>query len=135
MNRLFCYMGRAMVAGAALFTSLPQEAQADDIFKAMRGPTDWQLDSRVAYSRNSQGVAAVAGNAILKYWNGSGHGWWGFLNLPYRAISSQNSSSAGPGDVSLGTGPRGSAGNFHVFSYLGLTFPTGDEESKPALGN
>lgn len=126
----------ALIVGITLGSLLPfQKASADDIYKGMRGPTNWQLDSRVSYSENEQKVKTTTGNLILKYWNGDEFGWWGFLNLPYKSIDISDKSSNGFGDISSGIGLRGRVNNFHWFSYAGLTFPTGDDESKPALGN
>lgn len=122
---------------------LSQESSADDIYKAVRGPTSWQLDSRVTFAKNeqiSQKARTANGNIILKYWNGDEFGWWGFLNLPYKSIDAESGSSAGLGDILLGGGPIGriqigKSNDLHWISYVGLALPTGDDESEPVLGN
>lgn len=125
-----------LIAGITLGSLLPfQKASADDIYKGMRGPTNWQLDYRVSYFENEQKIKATTGNLILKYWDGDEFGWFGFCNLPYKNIDAPSSSSLGFSDISAGFGPRGRLDNLHWSSYISFTFPTGDDESKPALGN
>ena len=120
--------------GSLFLTSL-SIAKADDIFKGVRGPTKFQLDGRLTYSKNERNIESLTNNLILKYWDGDKLGLWGFLNLPYKNINSSNKSSEGFGDISLGIGPRGRINNFYWCSYAGFTFPTGDEKSNPVLGN
>src|SRR3989344_7046130 len=136
-NRLKDIVGKyVLIAGITLGFLLPlQKASADDISKGMRGPTNWQLDSRVTFVENEQKTKTTAGNLILKYWDGDKFGWWGFLNLLYKNVDALSSSSRGFGDISLGGGPRGRLNNFHWLSYVGLALPTGDDQSKPTLGN
>ncbi|HLC65617.1 MAG TPA: transporter [Candidatus Nanoarchaeia archaeon] len=118
-----------------LATALSGEAKAGDIFIGARGPTNWQLDGRVGYSRNEKGVEAVTNNLILKYWDGDSIGKWAFVNLPYKFVSSAGESDNGIGDVSIGAGPRGRIGDAHLLPYISLTLPTGDSRGKIAIGN
>ncbi|MBI2129309.1 hypothetical protein HYU07_03645 [Candidatus Woesearchaeota archaeon] len=105
--------------GLCLMTALLSNVRADDIFKGLRGPTNWQLDERIAYSRNEKNVETVTNNLILKYWDGDEFGKFGFISLPYKFIDSTNLSENGLSDISIGAGPRG------------RTFPTGNK----GLGN
>lgn len=124
-----------LITAITLSSLLPSEkAIADGIYKGMRGPTNWQLDSRITYSKNEERTKTITGNLILKYWDGNEFGWFGFFGLPYKNIDAPSSSLTGFGDISLGGGPRGKLDNFHCVSYIGFTLPSGDEESKPALG-
>lgn len=136
-NKLMNHIRKGvLIAGITLGSLLPfQKASADDIYKGMRGPTNWQLDSRVSYFENEQKIKTTTGNLILKYWDGDEFGWFGFCNLPYKDINTVYGSATGFGDVSFGIGPRGRLGNFHWVLYGGFTFPTGDDKSKPTLGN
>jgi len=107
---------------------------ADDIYKGVKGPTNWQLDSRISYSKNQRKVRTTTLNSILKYWDGDKFGLFGFLNLPYKNVDALDN-SMGFGDISLGIGPRGRLDDFHLISYTSFILPTGDEESKPTLSN
>ena len=115
--------------------SIFQKTSADDIYKGVRGPTNWQLDSRMSYFENEQGIKTTTGNLILKYWNGKKFGLWGFCNLPYKNINTLDKSFKGFGDVSLGIGPRGTFDNFHWLSYASFIFPRGGDKSKQSLSN
>ena len=134
---LMKYIRRGVIiAGITLVSLIPfQKISADDIYKGIRGPTSWQLDSRVSYFENEHKSNTTTGNIILKYWKGDEFGLISFLNLPYKNINSLGKSSIGVGDISLGCGPRGRLDNFHWISYVSTTFPTGDDKSKPTLGN
>ena len=133
MNKI---IKKVLITSVTLSLLFPfQKTSADDIYKGVRGPTNWQLDSRVSYFENEQRIKTTTGNLILKYWNGNKFGLWGFCNLPYKNINTLDKSSKGFGDISLGIGPRGRLNNFHWFSYVGFTIPTGDNKSKPTLGN
>ena len=110
-------------------------AGADDIFKGMRGPTNWQADGRVSYAQNEKGATNVTNTAILKYWDGDGFGKWAFASVSYRFVAANNGQANGFGDITIGAGPRGRIGNLHQLFYGALTFPTGDSGFVPALGN
>lgn len=56
-------------------------AKADDIFKGVKGPTNFQLDERVTYSRNERNIETITTNLILKYWDGNEIGRWGFYKF------------------------------------------------------
>ena len=101
-------------------------AKADDIFKGIKGPTNFQIDERVTYSRNDRDIETITNNLILKYWDGDSTdiGKWAFVNLPYRILTSPNSRE-GLGDITLGFGSRGKIDNFHWFLYGSLTTPSG----------
>jgi len=93
--------------GSLFLTSL-SIAKADDIFKGVRGPTKFQLDGRLTYSKNERNIESLTNNFILKYWDGEGAdaGKFAFINLPYRLATFPNS-NVGFGDITLGAGPRG----------------------------
>ena len=112
---------------------IPSNVSADSIFKGLRGPTNWQLDERIIYSKNEKNVEAITNNLILKYWNGDELGGWGFISCPYKYISSSEGSDNGVSDISIGLGPRGRIDKFNWFLYGALAFPTGNFENK--LGN
>ncbi len=138
---------REIVAGVAVATSVmfPTLTRGDDIFKGVRGPTNWQLDSRVGYTErtDSEGneMETTTNNEVIKYWNGDKIGVFGFINIPtYKSIRSEDASSEGFGDLTFGIGPRGridlgDTGSLNFLSYVGASLPTGNSESKPALGN
>jgi branched-chain amino acid transport system substrate-binding protein len=48
----------AALAVALVATAFAKEAMADDIFKGVKGPTNWQADNRLVYSTNEKGVKA-----------------------------------------------------------------------------
>ena len=126
----------AIITGFTLCSLLQsQKVNADDIYKGVRGPTNWQLDFRGSYFENEQRIKTITSNVLLKHWDGDKFGLWGFLNLPYKWINTPDKSSNGLGDISFGIGPRWKIKNSHWLSYVGLIFPTGDEKSKPVLGN
>ena len=118
-----------IVAGSlALLTSLYSgKATADDFFKGLRGPTNWQLDERIGYSKNEKGVESLTNNLIFKYWDGDKQGMFGFVNIPYKFVHSSKSFDNGLGDITLGMGPRGRIENFHWVTYGALTFPSGEK--------
>ena len=124
-----------LVGSLALATVFPSSALANDIFKGVRGPTNWQLDERVIYSKNEKNLEILTNNTILKYWDGNKFGKWGFISLPYKLVSSKKGSKNGLGDITIGIGPRGRIDNFNWFLYGALKFPTGDSKGKIALGN
>lgn len=129
MNKLKLLSTALVMYATAIFA--PVKASADDIYKGVRGPTNWQLDERIAYSRNEKNAEAVTNNIILKYWDGDEFGKFGFISLPYKSIDSNNLSENGIGDISIGLGPRGRIGNLHWMLPLTSTFPTGNN----GLGN
>ena len=103
-------------------------AKADDIFKGIKGPTNFQIDERVTYSRNDRDIETITNNLILKYWDGDSTdiGKWAFVNLPYRILTSPNPKE-GLGDITLGMGPRGKIDGLHWFLYGSLTIPSNNE--------
>jgi hypothetical protein len=111
-------MNKLIMAGIAAIM-LSQAAKADDIFKGMKGPTDWQLDSRVSYSSTGQTRTATQ-TEILKYWDSKK---FCFASIPYRHIEAQVVKE-GVGDVAVGCGPRGTIGQLHFISYAGTVFPS-----------
>lgn len=117
----------------SLANTLP--AYANDIYIGTKGPTEFQADDRIGYSRNEKGVKTLANNLILKYWDGDELGIWANVNLPYKFIDSPQGSNHGLGDISAGLGPRGRIGKFHWFLYSALAFPTGESEGNVPLGN
>jgi len=119
-------------------------AKSDDIFKGVKGPTNWQADLRENYAqkRDSKGVSTITtiNNDLLKYWSGDNIGLFAFVNIPlYKTADNEITNSAGFGDLAFGAGPRGkiSMGSYSTsfLSYLGMTIPTAKSDSKPALGN
>ncbi len=120
-----------LCAAASLLFVNP--SYADDIFKGVKGPTNWQIDERVGYSKNER-ARTLTNRVILKYWDGDGFGKWGFVSVPYKSTSSQNVSRKGLGDIILGGGPRGRTNNLNWFLYGALSLPTGDSEGKISLG-
>ena len=103
--------------------------KADDIFKGVKGPTNFQVDERITYSKNNKNIETITNNLILKYWDGDSTdtGKWAFINFPYRLATFPNTNK-GFGDVTFGLGPRGKIDNFHWFLYGALTMANGDQE-------
>lgn len=125
-----------ILAGSfALATFFSSPAKASDVLIGVRGPTSFQADERVSYSKNEKSLETLADNLILKYWTGDKLGFWSFVNLSYKHLVSPGSSNQGLGDTTWGLGPRGRINNLHWLLYGALTFPTGDSGGKPALGN
>ena len=117
-----------LLAGT-LALSLSNNAKADDIFKGIRGPTNFQADARLTYSKNERNIESLTNNFILKYWDGEGAdaGKFAFINLPYRLATFPNS-NVGFGDITLGAGPRGKIQELNYFLYGALTIPTGNSK-------
>jgi hypothetical protein len=130
----------------AFLAGLPVLANANDIYIAPRGPTNWQIDFRAGYSEktddNGNTTKTTTQNDVLKYWDGDKFGWFGYANIPaYKEVNNGKSSSRGFGDVALGFGPRGTfyldegkSGSFHWIGYSGAVLPTADVRV-PVLGN
>src|SRR3989344_7845252 len=117
-------MNKLQYALAVALTALSaQSAEGQSIFQGKKGPTNFQLDERVSFSRNEQSVDALANTLILKYWD---NGKWIFVNIPYRFIETPNGSNDGLGDVSVGAGPRAIIGNTEMLPYFALVLPTGE---------
>ena len=118
-----------ILLGALALSSL-NIAKADDIFKGVKGPTNFQADTRAIYSKNERNIESLTNNLILKYWDGDSTdiGKWAFVNLPHRTIKSQDGSNTGFGDVTLGVGPRGKIQDLNYFLYGALTIPTGNSK-------
>lgn len=124
----------------ALATYSSNKAYADDIFKGVSGPTNFQIDEKVFYLHNKKGTKTITNNLMLKYWDTKKLGVWAYISLPYKFVSSIKGSRNGISDVLLGFGPRGKIkmgdiGSIDYFSHLALTFPTGDSGSDIPLGN
>lgn len=119
---------------AAVLSAASATASADDIFKGVRGPTNWQLDERVGYAENDRDVHTATQTSILKYWNGKGRGMWAFAIVPYKGIFGPSGSADGLGDITLGAGPRGQTNHLHWLSHAAVTFPTGDSKADVPLG-
>jgi hypothetical protein len=133
---------RAATLGTLLLAQ-SNTANADDIFKGVKGPTKWQLDLRESYMQKTdlKGLVTTTSinNDVIKYWSGNNAGLFGFVNVPaYKTIDNGISKSAGFGDIVLGVGPRGKfnldQGSFNFLSYVGVGVPTGDSKCKPAIG-
>jgi len=125
----------AVIAAMCIAALFAGKARADDISRGIRGPTNWQADSRISYSENDLDIKTTTENLILKYWDGDEVGVFGFLNLPYKTIATPAGTSSGLGDISLGLGPRGRLGNFQFLSYAGFALPTGNDREKIPFGN
>ena len=119
---------------ALVASLLPSKVSGQTIFQGLRGPTNLQLDERLSFSKNENGVGLLTNILILKYWDGSKFGKFGFVSIPYKFIDSPNGSGRGFGDVSIGIGPRSSIKNLNLIPYFSLTFPTG-ESKNIATGN
>lgn len=117
------------IFGGALVLSSLSIAKADDIFKGVKGPTNFQVDKRIQYSKNDKNIEVLTNNLILKYWDGDNLGLFGFANFPYKKINDNN----GFGDFTIGFGPRARVNDLHFLSYISLTCPTGDFNKN--LGN
>ncbi len=117
-----------------LATVFSSSAYADGILKGTRGPTNWQVDERVVYSKNEKDIETITNNLTLKYWNGDEFGGWGFVSVPYKIINSPEGFNNGLGDITVGIGPRGRINNLYWLSYGALTLPTGISEGKVQLG-
>jgi hypothetical protein len=122
--------------------TLGLNANAQSVYTGLRGPTEFQFDNRTGYSEreslNGARTKTLTDNAILKYWNGTNRGIFAFVNLPYRNIQSEENESSGLGDLSLGAGPRFETrlgnGNLGIISSIGVSLPTGENNSSPTLG-
>lgn len=109
-------------------------AAASDIFIGAKGPTLWQADERVAFSRNEKDLETLTNTFILKVWSGDTKGMWGFVNVPYKHLASPDASNSGLGDMTIGGEPRGRYGNLHWMAYGSLSLPTGETNSTLPLG-
>ncbi|MBP7708483.1 hypothetical protein KA107_02265 [Candidatus Pacearchaeota archaeon] len=122
--------------------TLALNANAQSVFNGLRGPTNFQIDDRAGYSSKEsqagQTTETTGNNFLLKYWNGTNSGLFGFVNVPYKKVESGTLESEGLGDVTFGVGPRfetriGEA-KLGILSYAGASLATGDEKEKPSLG-
>lgn len=121
---------RSVVWAIAAFTTLfPIKAKADDFARGIRGPTRWQVDERISYSKNEKGLETVVNDNILKYWDGNNIGKFAALMIPYKKFDDKR----GFGDITFLLGPRATIKNFHLIQYNGLTFPTGNYKNN--IGN
>jgi len=123
----------AVIAGLGLFSS-QELAYADTLFRAAKGPKDFQIDERIIYSKNDANVNTSASVTILKYWPNEAP-IFASISVPYKQIESPKSSSEGIGDWTATFGPRIKLDNLHLLPFASYTFPTGDSDAKPALGN
>jgi hypothetical protein len=97
-------------------------ANADDIFKGVRGPTKVQADERVMLS-GSNGVETLANTLLLKYWDGKELGLFGYGAMSYKS----NKNVSGFSDLTLAAGPRFTIGNFNSIDYAAVVLPIGSE--------
>lgn len=115
------------------FFFLSSTSYADDISKAVRGPTNWQADTRIVYSRkDNKGLTeTLNSNFILKYWDGDAIGKWGFADVPYNyTVQSPEKINNGIGNITIGAGPRAAFGSLHFLAYGALTIPSGETGTK-----
>lgn len=117
---------KCMLAWIFTLTTILGSAYADDIFKGIRGPTNWQVDGRAFYLKRPNGLEALTNTFVLKYWDGKTSGKWGFLNASYKSTNGPDGPSNGTMDITLGGGPRFSTNNLHFSPYFALTLPTGE---------
>lgn len=129
---------KAITAGLCLAGAV----EAENFMRGVRGPTDWQFDTRATVSKrelNGKETTSITDTASIRYWNGGSKGVFGYVVAPYRFVDSGSAQRDGLGDISLGFGPRGALtngiGSFHIISTFGLILPTGDEKVNPRLGN
>ena len=63
----------AVIVGLASALTNPQIAKANDIVIGTRGPTEWQADFRVGYSKKEDAkgnaIRTITQNDVFKYWN------------------------------------------------------------------
>ncbi len=122
--------------------ALALNANAQSVFNGLRGPTNFQVDDRTSYAskeaQDGKATETSANSLILKYWNGTNKGVFGFVNVPYKKVASGALESEGLGDVTFGVGPRFETrigeSKLGILSYAGASLATGDERAKPALG-
>jgi len=112
----------------------PSATHADDIYRAMRGPTNQQIDLQTNYSWNTINQRTAQDQAIIKYWTGDELGFFELLSLPFKQTKTENTSATGPGDITLTMGPRGRIGTNQFMLYGATTLPSGNQNTKPALG-
>ncbi|MDD5133341.1 MAG: hypothetical protein PHD81_01530 [Candidatus Nanoarchaeia archaeon] len=132
----------AVIGALALAITLPVSVKAQSVFNGLKGPTKFQVDNRINYSTkeipSGENVDSFTNNLIFKYWDGTNKGTFAFVNLPYKVIKSGEYNSSGIGDISLGIGPRFETklkeNKLGFLTYLGAVLPTGNKNSKPALG-
>jgi hypothetical protein len=113
LERIVKGFGKYVLAGGLVLTS--SNAQADDLFKGVRGPTPWQLDIRYQHSRTEDDSKSTA-LSILKYWDGDKIGKWFFAVLPYEIRR-----EGGFNSVSAGGGLRGRVDNLNWISYSSVS--------------
>jgi hypothetical protein len=116
MNGMMRYTQIALAAG---LLALP--AQADDIYKGLKGPTPWQLDTRAAHITDEKGMHGTVSTAIFKYWDKH---LWAFAGSQYRATTSGSGVNNAVGTVTLGGGPRIAYGHVGALPFVALTLPT-----------
>jgi len=116
---------KSILALAAMMTCLSGKGYADDIFKGVRGPSNWQIDTRAGFSSNEKGLESITSTAIIKYWDGEDSGKWFFITIPYKSIRDAKGSSDGIGDITVGGGPRFKIGKANIMPYLSVTLPAG----------
>jgi len=132
-KKLKNYVLAASLFLATAFFSL--KSYANDIFVGMRGPTNFQIDERISWSKNNKNIETIINSLILKYWDGDKSGKCIFVSIPYKFVNSPKGSNNGLGDISVGFGPRGRFDNLHWFFYPSVIIPTGNSKDKVPLGN
>lgn len=125
----------ALIGALSLGIFSSGSVYAADIFNGTRGPTNWQLDTRITYAKNENGVETIANNLILKYWDGENLGKWGFINLRCKSTYPSNESRNEIGKISIGMGPRGKIDNLYLTSYGALTSSIGNTDKGISLGS
>lgn len=123
---------------AGLITSI----HAENFMRGVRGPTNWQFDTRLKVSEqenNTSRIKSFSDSFSIRYWNGNKKGIFGYIAIPFKVIDSGINQNEGFGDLGIGIGPRGtftnSIGSFHYISTIGLQLPSGDDREKPKLGS
>jgi hypothetical protein len=108
-------------------------AHAQDSNIGNRGPTPAQIDTRLSYTQNNQGMYSVTQNTIPKVW---GNRAFVLANIPYKHVHAPTTEATGLGDVTIIGGPRFAhtgKNSLSVLTFVGATLPTGDRNRK--LGN
>jgi len=145
MKKILPYVLAGMTAVCGVL--YPVRASAETVLRAVKGPTRYQVDNRLSYSKNNKDVETVQDVLIMKDWrydknSGRKHGGMFSVSIPHKSIQSPATSNEGLGDISVYGGPigripinDGKNGDLHWAITEGITLPTGDFNAKLPLGN
>jgi|GEM_PF-3345760 len=130
MGNMIKRLKKAVIGAAIVISSIIPHASATTMFDGLQGPTDHQVELRASTVEDKISKENLTGRLVLKGWQGQKEdstGYWWFVNVPYQHLTTnKDESNKGVGDVTIGAGPTGMFHGIGWFSYVALTFPTGD---------